>query len=218
MNLQFRSLRAHIKSGADYDDENPIVRNVVYDITAAKRIVDHQIVRDVLKRETLTKEIKSYRTKPIDVDTYMRIIDRISHRLFDEFAVSKITSERQAEWKEYFHMLYDLVVVDYTEVTDKTTRAILINETYKYWNFLPRPKSLKPTNKLYALVGSIQDLFNDLRTEHDKYVDPYFIENIENRYDENVKNRQECVRLGNTISENEKTLQVYDEILQWSIK
>jgi len=111
-----------------------------------------------------------------------------------------------------------LVIVDYSEIDDKMTKSLLLNETYKYWSLIQEPKKLKPTNKLYALVGSIQDLFEDVRVEHEKYLDEDFVENLVNRHAENVKKRKECVRLELAISENEKLLHVYDEILQWSIK
>jgi hypothetical protein len=217
MNLQFKSLRAHIDTGAEYDDSDPIVRNVIFDISAAKNKISHQIIKDVLRHKEICKDIKSYKTKnPINVNKYMFIVDRLSGRLFDDFSVDNVTSERQAEWKEYFHSLYELVVVDYSEICDKTTQSIIINETYKYWNLLDKPKKLKPTNKLYALVGSIQDLFEDLKVEHEKYTDQYFVDTIMDTCVNNINKRKEAIRIKNAISEKEDILRIYEEILQWA--
>jgi hypothetical protein len=60
MNLQFESLLSYIKTGAQYDDDSPIVRNVMDDIETANYQLDHKNIKDVLKFEELSKSIKSF--------------------------------------------------------------------------------------------------------------------------------------------------------------
>ena len=128
-----------------------------------------------------------------------------------------IETELHAEWKEYFHSMYDMIVID-TERFDPLYLKIVMKEMYSYWKVLPQPRKLKQNDKLYPLVTSIWGLFCNLNDEHFRLVDDRLENKIVNHFVKNVDNSKECCRMNNQIRENEKVLDIYREILQWSKK
>ena len=216
MNLQFKSLRSYIKSGASYDDENPIVRNVISDIEKADIQLKRKNIKDVLRLEEISKSFVSFQQK-VDMKRYNRILKDLSNQLFDVFLRSLITNEYQAEWKEYFHAVYELCVVDSHQLDDMFL-SIVLKETYKYWELIPQPCKLKQTDKLYPLVSNILELFYDLQYEHNELINPNLDEEILEHWKLNTEKAKTCCKLNNKIQDQEDTLDMYREILQWSIK
>jgi len=216
MNLQFESLRSYIKTGVPYDDDNQIVKNVILDIENADYKLKHENLKLILQLEETKKNIRS--CKPtVNITRYNMIVDYISNDLFDMFRRSMIKTELQAEWKEYFHSLYDLIVVD-IERFDDLYLSIIFTEMYSYWNLLPVPKKLDQNDKLYPLVSSIWGLFCNLRDEHFRLVNNRLSRKIVDHFEKNIDTSKECCRISNQIQDNEKMLDIYREILQWSIK
>lgn len=217
MNLQFESLLSYIKTGAQYDDDSPIVRNVMDDIENANYQLDHKNIKDVLKFEELSKSIKSFRPH-INVSKYNKIVEDLSVELFDMFVKTLIRTELHAEWKEYFHSLYDLIVIETDNDIDELYLHIIFKEMYSYWNTFEQPQQLHQTDKLYPLVSSIRELFEALEDEHFRLVDDRLQSKIVNHCNKNIEKSKECCRLNNQIRNNEKILDTYRDILQWSKK
>jgi len=215
MNLQFEALRSYINTGAQYDDDSPIVRNVMDDIETANYQLDHKNIKDVLKSEELSNSIKSFRPH-INVSKYNKIVEELSVELFDMFRKSLIRTELHAEWKEYFHSLYDLIVIE-TDIDDLYLN-IIFKEMYSYWNTFEQPKQLHQNDKLYPLVSSIRELFEELEDEHFRLVDDSLQSKIVNHCNKNIEKSKEYCRLNNQIQDNEKILDIYRDILQWSKK
>lgn len=216
MNLQFKSLLSHIRSGAPYDDENLIVKNVISDIERADIQLKRKNIKDVLRLEEISKSFSSLPEK-VDMKQYNRILKDLSNQLFDVFLRSLITNEYQAEWKEYFHSVYELCVIDAHQL-DSLFLSVVLKDTYKYWDLIPQPCKLKQTDKLYPLVSNILELFYDLRYEHNELINTELDEDIVEHWKVNTEKAKTCCKLSKRIQENEDTLDIYREILQWSIK
>jgi len=217
MNLQFNSLRALIKSGVPFDSENPIVINVIQDVESAHSYLKHQTNKLILEKEKVGRKIETVHQPNVQSERYGNIISKISNRLFDDFHSSMIKNKIQGEWKEYYHSLYDIVVIDLEDIYDTMLESQVIREIFRYWELLPQPKPLDHTDKLYPLVTGIFDLFRELHLEHRQMIERYdIVSSIVKKHRENVENRKECVRLQNEIDKNENMLQVYNEILTWS--
>jgi len=216
MNLQFESIRSYIKTGAPYDDDNQIVKNIMFDIDKANFELGHKNTKQILKLEAISNSTRSFKPR-VDTSKYNRILEDLSGDLFDVFRKSLIKTELHAEWKEYFHCLYDLIVID-AERLDPLYLTIVLKETYKYWNTLPVPETPKQSDKLYSLIFSIRELFNDLEDEHFRLTDDGLSKNLVAHLANNTEKSRECCKLNNQIRENEKVLDIYQEILQWSKK
>ena len=138
MNLQILSLQTMVKSGFKYDDNDPIVKNVVFDVDCLAYELDSKILK-------LNKRIQNCRRglrklsdfgtiKLPNMNKYDNLVEEISTLLFDNIDYDLLKTHQQIEWKEYFHGLYDLVVVPYHH--DKTHYVQMIQETLKYFDVL----------------------------------------------------------------------------------
>jgi len=218
MNLQFEALRAYIKTGAEYDDDNMIVKNVIFDITTSKFKINQEITKDILKLSKLRKTISDYSilTPYSKMNKYNKFIIKLSDELFDEFDLEKVCTDLHCEWKEYFHSLYELVVLELVDF-DLVTANIMIKEVYKYWTLFEVPDKLEPFDRMYSLVESIYQKFRELKEIHKELID----ENIESRLLKQhlkvIKFRKETIQIGKKIRDNEKVIDIYTEIINWSM-
>ena len=218
MNLQFESLRAHIKSGAIYDD-SPIIKNIVFDVERANVQIENENSKILIRLDKIKKELDrdtTFDDMTFEIDEYNECIDILSRELFDVYTYDRIQTDRQVDWKEYFHFLYDMIVVEIIE--ENMSTMILLNEIYKYWNTIEEPTMLEQADNLYGIVDSIRRKFGDLQDAHHKFT----LGNIESRltkkYFESVAIRKERQSLTKTLENNTRLLGMYGEILGWSIK
>lgn len=174
------SIEALMKSGVKYDDKNPILCNVIFDIERENRELDskiHILNTRIRNYSRNLNDLHDFKTiKVPNTSRYNEIIDEVSDLLFDEITYSLITTNLHVEWKEYFHSLYDLVVFSHHH--DRTHYIQMINETYKYYGALEKPAALSPMDPLYVMFKSCEDLFEKLKQEHSRLVVPRLFRKI----------------------------------------
>jgi len=217
MSLQFDSLRAFIKTGAIYDDENPIIKNIVYDVDRANHALERENIKNLFEISKLKscRWVEMYRP---EIDQYCKYLDRLSEELFDNFKYVRVETDEQVEWKEYFHSLYELIVVDVDEDRPDTTTSLLFQELYKHWDTFTEPKHLKPKDKLYPIVESIRRKFRDLKTAHYEFTKYDSKQTIINNHFKDVAIRKKHNSLLRSIDNNDRILDAYSEILRWAKK
>jgi hypothetical protein len=214
MNLQVLALQAHVRSGAEYTNE-PIVDNVLYDVKILASETDEKISQ-------LSRRIHNYRghlrklshIRVRESHRYEDVADEISHVLFDVIDYSRITTRQQIEWKEYFHGLYEMVIVPYHE--DHTYRIQMIHEIYKYFDILKEPPRLEPTDPLYVDVSHCRDLFERLKREHHSMKIPNFVKKLKKLVDLQIEKRCRLVKMNEDFRRLQHLRRDCTEMLEWS--
>jgi hypothetical protein len=117
------------------------------------------------------------------------------------------------EWKEYFHALYDLVVVPYDG--DNTVYKILINELYKYYQILKPPR---PLSRPVEIVDRVQSLFNQLKKEHKKMIIPRLTKKMNKNMEFSKARRLEHLRAYDKLEFLETRRTIFNKILEWTEK
>ena len=159
MNLQMMALEKLVKSGGPVDLEDPVVKNVLYEVEKAYLYLDSKVELFRTRVLKLHDRVRDARVKLPDMTEYGNIRYEIENILFDEFDCE--THEHIA-WKEYFMGLYNIVLVP---KVDKYTTGLLLQETIKYYSVLERPKMLEPTDEFYVTVRALIDNFSHLEAE-----------------------------------------------------
>ncbi len=217
MNLQMMSIEALMKSGVKYDDKNPILLNVIFDIECENRNLDFEI--DVLNTRIRNCnknliDLHDFKTIKIpNTSRYNQIIDELSDILFDEITYSLLTTNLHVEWKEYFHSLYDLVV--FAHHHDRTHYIQMINETYKYYGALEKPAALSPGDPLYVEFKSCEVLFEKLKQEHAKLLVPRLFKKIKRHFEILKKKRFHYMNLQLEMKKLIQKRMTFLRILNW---
>lgn len=219
MNLQMIAIQTFMKSGGKYNDEEPVLKNVMFDIETMAHDMDEDI--RILKKRVTNGRRNLYKMSEFstihiqDTTRYDQMVDRISNLLFDDMSYERINTLEQIKWKEYFHGLYDMVVFPYQ--SDRTHHIQMINELYKYFNVLEPPsKQLEPSDPLYVDVRLCQDLFKQLKIEHKKLLIHKMFKkmkkNVENQINRRLEHKNMELRLRVLL----KLRLDCAEILRWS--
>ena len=99
------------------------------------------------------------------IDLPLKKLDQLSNQigneLFDVFHWNKVVTRNHVAWKEYFHMLYDLIVFDITG--DNAVDIILSRAVIQYHDVLKEPEMYEQTE---VLIPTIHNLFKRLKEEH----------------------------------------------------
>ena len=219
MNLQMLAIQTFMKSGGTYDNEEPVLKNVMFDIETMAHDMDEDI-RILKKRVTNGRrnlyKMSEFNTIRIpDTTKYDQIVERISNLLFDDMSYERINTLEQIKWKEYFHGLYDMVVFPYQ--SDRTHHIQMINELYKYFNVLEPPsKQLEPSDPLYIDVRLCQDLFKQLKIEHKKLLIHKMFKKMKKNVENQINIRLEHKNMELKLRVLLKLRLDCAEILRWS--
>ena len=150
------------------------------------------------------------------MDRYDKIVSRISDCLFEEITYhDNIRTVEQSLLKEYYHALYELVIIP--EIKDITNQHMMANEALAYYDVLEVPKQLEPTDILYPTVLYIGDLFRQLKDENKKLVKKSFKITAQEEMKKIQQLRAEYVTVGNQITANEATIKKYGMVMKWSL-
>jgi len=164
MNLPVLALQTLVRSGAEYTNE-PVVDNVLHDVKMLAHETDEKIARLVKRMDNYRGHLRKFSHLRVrESQRYEDIADEISHVLFDVIDYNRVTTRQQVEWKEYFHGLYEMVIIPYHE--DHTYRIQMIQEIFKYFDILKEPPPLEPNDPLYVHMSHCRDLFARLKREH----------------------------------------------------
>jgi hypothetical protein len=213
MNLQVLSLQKFVRSGAEYTNE-PIVVNVLYDVKMLAHDTDEKIAQ-------LSKRIYNYRghlrklshLRVRESHRYEDVADEISTVLFDVIDYSRITTRQQIEWKEYFHGLYEMVIVPYHD--DHTYRIQMMHEIYKYFDVLKEPARLEPNDPLYVDVSHCRDLFARLKIEHRAMKVQNLVKKFKKLVQIQIEKRCTLVQLNQEFRRLQQLRRDCTEMLEW---
>jgi hypothetical protein len=217
MSLQFLAIKTLTNSDVKYDKSDPVLQNVIFDINSALSKLHNRIfylvrrIRNV--RFQLDKRMTDFTTiKFPSLNEYDDIIDELSEILFDEFVYDIIETPEQVAWKEYFHGLYDLVVVPFHK--DRTQYLMMIQESLKYFDILKPPiVDLNPHDKLYVKVRHCDDLFARLRREHEAIRVPKFFKKLKKHVELQTRSRIDYMKLNSELDKLKKERNDYNKIL-----
>ena len=217
MNLQILSLQTMVRSGIKYDGNDPVTRNVIFDVDCVACDIDEKISKLSKRIRNCRQELRKFSDfgtiKLPNMNKYDTIVEEISTLLFDDMEYSIIQTHHQIEWKEYFHGLYDLVIIPYHH--DKTHYVQMIQETLKYFNFLKPPSPIEITDPLYPKIETCRVLFNKLKEEHDHMRIPKLMKKLKNHVQIQIKKRTNLAKMINDLNEMYKKRHECTEILRW---
>jgi hypothetical protein len=204
-----------MESGVKYDNTEPVLENALFDL---KKVMATQAC-NIIKQKRLLNELKSNIRSFYDfgfiknpnIGDYHEALDNLSDVLFDHFEYDTKYSPLVIEWKEYFHGLYDLVVIPHHH--DKTLNKIMINELYKYYTVLKPPKEPNPP---VEIVDRIQTLFRKLKDEHKKLLIPRFEKKLQRSFQYSKVRRIEHMKREEDLKVLESTQKMYNKILEWT--
>jgi len=214
--LQFLALEQYMKSN-QYDETNPVMKNVIFDVTSTVEELDEELleINDLIKQKEIefTKKCE-FKTIFMNMTIYDKNLTLISNFLFDEFTVNRLDTVLHAEWKEYFHGLYDLVVI--TANADKAQLLINIHENLKYFDILDEPVMLNPNDKLYPTVQYCRDMFKTLKKIQTSMMIPDFHLIIKKTIKINQQIRTEIMKLKKLRKQKKLIRQKYLTVLRWA--
>jgi len=107
--------------------------------------------------------LSGFKTVKIDLKKSDKIIGSITHELFDVFSWNRVKTAIQASWKEYFHMLYELIV--HNDTSYHSNNVIIARAVVKYHDVLEAPEHMHPNDPMYPVVSSVNHLFAELKAE-----------------------------------------------------
>jgi len=196
-------------------------------------VIMDQVFGAQLKREETKKTINGLKTRikksknkihsvcglkyvDLDLDNVYKMHELISNELFEQFTWNRVVTKQQASWKEYFHLLYDLIVVDYT--ADHAGNIMIARSVIKYHDTLVEPDRLSPSDNLYPIVSSLRSLFGILKNEQVKMYNR--LKNIKTVIREvqekTTRIQHEMLGLIRELEEAKADNEKYLRILRWS--
>jgi hypothetical protein len=165
--LAHHALLAHLQSGQPIDFHDPVVQDQIYSVKMTRKSHTDRVRKlraDIMTKKSLAHKNANFRTMQ-SVNYYLidKITADISTQLFDNFIWECIETPIQVAWKEYFHSLYELLVVDRT---DHVGNIIMTLEILKYHEVLDEP--LCEPNPKDVVIFTLKRLFEDLKREQRK--------------------------------------------------
>lgn len=165
MSLGHLALLARVKSGEPLDTSDPVIQAQLWAAGFAKKEIQVKIqtlrVDASEKKSTLNKQTSFRDISRVNFYMIDEITKELSEQLFDVFIPEAITSDAQAVWKEYFHELYELLIID---GHDPLVNMIVMREMHKYHDVLDEPTiEPAPTD---TVIHNIKRLFGSLKREH----------------------------------------------------
>ena len=149
-----------------YDAEHPIITDQVFG-AQLKHLSNKKKINSLKHRiKKLTNRVhgqSGFKTLNLDLKKNDTIVGSITHELFNVFSWNKVHTTLQASWKEYFHMLYELVVHDYDG--DHASNVVIARAVVKYHDILLVPDHIDKGDPMYPMISSLSHLFSQLKAE-----------------------------------------------------
>jgi hypothetical protein len=211
LDLSHQALLTFLETNA-CDSEHPVVMDQVFG-AELKRQENRRTINKLKSKIRKLKNSLHDGPVPFDIGNLRKLQRLIHAELFDQFTWSRVTTNLQASWKSYFHLLYDLVV-------DVPRNAILARTLVKYHDTLVEPEKVPYNDILYPIISSVQTLFNILKNEHHILYTSLknikgTVRSIQQQYE---KEQHELLALVRTLKELERDNEKYLIILQWSVR
>ena len=199
--LQHHALFAYAKTHA-YTGDAPVIENIILEIDQLRNNLEDELVLLVIELRNLGNK-----DRLPNMEEYADIAREIERILFDEFTYEGVvTTEAHVHWKEYFHSLHEFVVIDPGEPE-------MLAGVTAYYDAIPRPKPLEPTDPCFPMVYDLLELFETLKELHDKG-----IVNIATRHNTMVENGLKKLTNIKRQREVKAKLELYNAIIEWSLR
>ena len=210
-----------LSNTSTFDHSDPIMNDQLFE-TEMTKLSNEKKIRSLKNR--IKKERNKLKTflcfKRIDNFSFFKtkkLNDKISVELFDNFSFKKITTSEQAAWKEYFHALYELLIVD---DVGHTYTLILIKEVCKYHTILEPPRDVEIRDPCYPIISEIKQLFQLLKIEQIEIAES--LGDIKHRMNESlkltIKIQSDIVKLQNEKKSLERDNKKFQHICYWSVR
>ena len=135
----------------------------------------------------------------------------ITYELFDWFVYESIVDEREIAWKEYFHALYELVIID-DDVDIFTLKShnqgLIASDSFK------KPSDIPPTPQ----TRHIQDLFDEYIELHKRvFEDVDMNELVKELVNKKVEIGKSIVSVHKQIDPIKAKIDIYTRLTEWSL-
>lgn len=203
------------------DTGHPIIMDQVFGAqmkhTSNKKKIN-ALKHRIKKLTTRVHAASGFNTVKLKFKNIVTITNSITHELFNAFSWNRVKTAHQASWKEYFHMLYELIVHDYRE--DDSSSVIVARAVVKYHSVLTVPEHIQHSDPMYPIISSISHLFAQLKAEQVAMYNS--LKNIKEHLNEvqtrNTEVQHVIVALKREQKELEEENAKYMHIMRWSVQ
>ena len=179
-----------------------MIENVIFEAEQIRMKLENELVTLRLRRPQKN-------TFKFDFRVYNGLLRNLTYELFDVFTYEElITSVEQVKWKEYFHTLYEFVIVDSTESHNLMASTIRCHRT------LAVPSMVDMSDACYPVINRILEYFRGIKTEQETLMGSYTMKLELNLSMEYGMKLMEWTKEWNVLRER---LGVYERIIEWSL-
>lgn len=186
-----------------YDGNDPIIEHVIFEVEQLRMKLEDQLMAHRIRRP----HRRAFR---FNSKRYTELMDALSIELFDVFTYDHIISTpSQVIWKEYFHALYEFVIVD----VDNSYHLIV--STLRYYSELEKPEMVDTDDPCYGIINRILRYFDGIRAEQEALEKNY---SMELEMKTGVEYGMKLVEWTNEWRVLRGELDVYEKIIDWSLR
>lgn len=162
--LAHQALLAHVRSGTLLDQSDPVIQDQLFSVRLEKK--NHlermkKIRQDIGQTKSKAYKYANFRgVAPVNYYVIDKLVVEISEQLFDVFTWDTAKTATQSAWKEYFHALYELLVIDRS---DHIGNLIMMKAIIGYHNVLEPPTCEPGVND--TVIHNLKRLFAILKVE-----------------------------------------------------
>ena len=215
MSLLYQSAITLMNSGARFTDSY-ILNDVIFSVDQEKVFIENKLTEMDIEIKELTSKLHKYELSAMHkgkIYELSELLEHITHVLFDVFKYSEITDVIDVEWKEYFHVLYDVYIPHQYEgcpidVYSGLHSSYMLYDKFKLPDEEPVCDSAKYTQRLFV---QFRELHSDIVSGCDLAT---FIEN--NRISK-LTDSKRLVELYRQRAPLEKKLETYYSLIEWSM-
>ena len=186
-----------------YDGNDPIIEHVIFDVEQLRMKLEDRLMAHRIRRPRR----RAFR---FSSKRYTELMDALSVELFDVFTYDHmISTPSHVLWKEYFHALYEFVIVD----VDNSYHLIV--STIRYYSELEKPEMVDTDDPCYGIINRILRYFDGIRAEQEALEKRY---SMELEMKTGVEYGMKLVEWTNEWKVLLGELDVYEKIIDWSLR
>lgn len=201
------------------DTEHPVVMDQVFGVQlqhVSNKKKLNSLKHRIKKLTARVHGVSGFKTVKIDFKKIDKITGSLTHELFNVFSWNRVNTATQASWKEYFHMLYEVLVHDYN--SDHASNVIVARAVVKYHDVLPVPDHIQPNDPMYPIISSVSHIFTELKAEQLSLYKS--LQNVKERLVEAQTRNTEVQHIILALQREQKELEEdnakYMHIMRWS--
>jgi cell shape-determining protein MreC len=171
-------------------------------------------IRKMKDKAHFASSLRNIRVETERIDS---ITSKMTEELFELFNWNRIRTSLHVEWKEYFHMLYEILVYDEGDY-DYSIKVIMARAVVEYHDYMEPPERVPYNDPMFAIISSIDSLFRDLKREQaivaERLSDLKDVLRAMKRKSTDIQ--CELVEMQKHVRELERDNKKYAQILRWS--